>query len=213
LGASCRIFFPLVSLGFHFGASPVFPQLILGSERRITKRLVDTLSPRTKEFTVWDSKMPGFGVRVRPTGAMSYIVVYRAGTGRGAPVRRYTIAGVGKIAPENARNRARALLGSVAHGHDPAGEKATERGTPTVAELADRFIAEHVETKRRPGTLAFYRHILGKIVAPELGAAKADKVTRAQLPSCTGSSGQPRFRPTGCSQWLAACTPLLGGLA
>src|SRR5262249_6072824 len=148
------------------------------ADLRITKRVVDALKPRTKEFTVWDGKMPGFGVRVRPTGAMSYIVVYRAGSGRGAPTRRYTIAGVGKIAPENARSRARALLGSVAHGHDPAGEKAAERGTPTVAELADRFMVEHVEPKRRPGTTTFYRHILSKIVRPELGAAKADKVTR-----------------------------------
>jgi integrase len=151
------------------------------ADLRITKRVVDSLRPRTTEFTVWDGKMPGFGVRVRPTGAMSYIVVYRAGSGRGAPVRRYTIASVGKIAPESARNRAQALLGSVAHGHDPVGEKATERGVPTIAELADRFMAEHVEPKRRPTTTAFYRHILGKTVRPELGVAKADKVTRAQI--------------------------------
>ncbi len=148
---------------------------------RITKRVVDSLRPRASEFTVWDGKMPGFGVRVRPTGAMSYIVVYRAGSGRGAPVRRYTIAGVGKVAPENARSRAQALLGSVAHGHDPAGEKITQRGTPTIAELADRFLAEHVEPKRKPGTIAFYRHILDRIVRPELGTAKVDKVTRAQI--------------------------------
>jgi integrase len=151
------------------------------TDGRITKRVVDALKPRTSEFTVWDGKMPGFGVRVRPTGAMSYIIVYRAGSGRGAPVRRYTIGGVGKIAPESARRRARALLGSVAHGCDPAGEKTTERGTPTVAELADRFMAEHVEPKRKPGTTAFYRHILSKIVSPELGATKADKLTRAQM--------------------------------
>jgi len=37
----------------------------------------------------------------------------------------------------------------VAHGHDPAGQKTTERGTPTVAELADRFIAEHADPKRK----------------------------------------------------------------
>jgi hypothetical protein len=64
---------------------------------RITKRVVDSLKPRAKEFTVWDGKMPGFGVRVRPTGAISYVAVYRAGSGRGAPVRRFTIASVGKI--------------------------------------------------------------------------------------------------------------------
>jgi len=148
---------------------------------RVTKRVVDRLMPRAAEFTVWDSKLPGFGVRVRPTGAKSFVVVYRAGSGRGAPVRRFTIASVGKIAPENARRRAQVILGAVAHGRDPASDKATERGTPTVAELADRFMAEHVESKRKPGTATFYRHVLTKIVKPELGAAKADKVTRAQI--------------------------------
>ena len=149
--------------------------------QRITKRVVDGLQARESEYAVWDAQMPGFGVRVRSSGAKSYIVVYRAGSGRGAPVRRYTIAGVGKIAPESARTRAKAILGQVAHGHDPAGEKKNERGTPTIAELAERFLAEHVETKRKPGTAAFYRHILSKIVTPKLGTSKADKVTRTQF--------------------------------
>jgi integrase len=72
-------------------------------------------------------------------------------------------------------------MGQVAHGHDPAGERATERGTPTIAELAERFLAEHVETKRRPGTATFYRHILSKIVTPAIGTSRADKVTRTQI--------------------------------
>jgi integrase len=151
------------------------------ADRRITKRVVDGLKPGATEFAVWDSKLPGFGVRVRPTGAMSYVVVYRAGSGRGAPVRRYTIAKVGKTAPEAARRRAKAILGAVAHGLDPAGEKATERGTLTISGLADRFMAEHVEQKRKPGTAAFYRHLLDKIIKPDLGVTKADKVTRAQV--------------------------------
>jgi integrase len=150
-------------------------------ERRITKRVVDGLKPQAREFAVWDSKLPGFGVRVRPSGAMSYVVVYRAGSGRGAPVRRYTIAGVGKATPEAARTRAKAILGAVAHGQDPAGEKAGERGKLTISELANRFMSEHVEQKRKPGTAAFYRHLLNKIIKPELGATKADKVTRVQV--------------------------------
>jgi hypothetical protein len=60
--------------------------------QRITKRVVDGLRPRATEFAVWDAKLPGFGIRVRPSGARSYVVVYRAGAGRGAPVRRQSHA-------------------------------------------------------------------------------------------------------------------------
>jgi integrase len=151
------------------------------ASQRITKRVVDGLKARGSEYAVWDAQMPGFGVRVRPTGAKSYVVVYRAGSGRGAPVRRYTIASVGKIAPESARTRAKTILGQVAHGHDPAGDRTTERGTPTIAELVDRFMSEHVEPKRKPGTARFYKDILERIVKSELGASKADKVTRAVI--------------------------------
>ena len=52
--------------------------------QRISKRIVDTLKPDEREFTVWDDAVTGFGLRVRPSGAMSYVVVYRAGAGRGA---------------------------------------------------------------------------------------------------------------------------------
>src|SRR6516225_639661 len=115
--------------------------------QRITKRVVDGLKIEPREYTIWDAQLPGFGVRVRPSGAMSFVVVYRAGAGRGAPSRRFTIGAVWKIAPEAARTRAKTILGEVAHGEDPAAEKTVERATPTVAELADRFMAEHVEPK------------------------------------------------------------------
>ena len=141
--------------------------------------MVDILKPKCSEFTLWDDAVTGFGVRVRPTGTKSYVVVYRAGAGRGAPVRRYTIATVGKITPERARTRAKVILGAVAHGHDPANQKTTERGTPTVAELADRFMAEHVKAKRKGRTAEFYQDILDRIVKPALGTTKADKLTRA----------------------------------
>lgn len=149
--------------------------------QRITKRTVDALNAKGSEFTVWDDAVNGFGVRVRATGAKSYVVVYRAGSGRGAPVRRYTMGAVGKITPERARARARVILGAVAHGHDPANQKTAERGTPTVAELADGFMADHVRAKRKAGTAAFYRDILDRIVKPALGTTKADKLTRLQV--------------------------------
>ena len=148
---------------------------------RITKRTVDALQSSCNEFTVWDNAVTGFGVRVRATGAKSYVVVYRAGAGRGAPVRRYTIAAVGKITPERARTSAKIILGAVAHGHDPANQKTAERGMPTVAELADSFMSDHVTAKRKGRTAEFYRDILDRIVNPAVGTSKADKLTRGQV--------------------------------
>ena len=168
--------------------------------QRITKRVVDSLKIKPSEYAVWDATMPGFGVRVRPTGAMSYVVVYRAGSGRGAPYRRYTIGTIGKITPEKARLRAKGILGAVAHGRDPAGEKTGERGTPTVTELADRFMTEHIEPKRKPGTATFYRDILNRIVKPELGTTKADKVTQAAVAKV---HGKLRATPFQANRMLA----------
>jgi hypothetical protein len=162
--------------------------------QRITKRTVDALRANGREFTAWDDTVSGFGVRVRPTGAKSYVVIYRAGAGRGAPVRRYTIAAVGKITPERARMRAKVILGAVAHGHDPAGEKTAERGTPTVAELTDRFMADHVRAKRKASTAEFYRDILDRIVKPALGTTKADKLTRHQVGKLHSSLSETPFQ-------------------
>src|SRR5437868_5397986 len=59
---------------------------------KITKRLVDGLEARDgKEATVWDTAVTGFGIRVRPGGAKTYVLHYRAGTGRGALLRKVTI--------------------------------------------------------------------------------------------------------------------------
>jgi integrase len=60
-------------------------------------------------------------------------------------------------------------------------QKTAERGTPTVAELANRFMADHVRAKRKAGTAQFYRDILDRIVGPAVGTTKADKLTRHQL--------------------------------
>ena len=66
--------------------------------------------------TAFDSVDLGFVLRVRKSGGMSFAVEYKAGRGRGAPTRRVTIGRVGKMTPEQAREAAKKVLGSVAHG-------------------------------------------------------------------------------------------------
>jgi integrase len=149
--------------------------------KAITKRRVDGLTAADREYFVWDRDLKGFGLRVQPTGEKSYVVKYRAGSGRNAPTRRVTLGTVGKLTPDEARRLGKATLGSVAHGHDPAASKAAERRAATFRELADVFLTEHVEAKRKPATASHYRDILQRIVLPELGTRQGEKVTTADL--------------------------------
>jgi Arm DNA-binding domain len=98
------------------------------------------LNPTTSDFTVFDTDLVGFGVRVRSTGGMSYIVQYKAGTGRGAPTRRVTLGGVGKMTPEQARKAAEKVLGSVAHGEDPAADKTRGRRGLPISDVIRLFL-------------------------------------------------------------------------
>ena len=46
---------------------------------KLTKRIVDAADTRNAEYFVWDSEIPGFGLRVLPSGRKGYVVQYRAG--------------------------------------------------------------------------------------------------------------------------------------
>jgi integrase len=151
----------------------------------ITKRMVEGLTPSDlvrpgREFIFWDDKIKGFGVRLQPSGAKTYVFQYRAGGGRAAPRRRITIARVGDIELDQARTLAEQARGAVAHGRDPAAEKTARNAADTVRQLAEFFLAE-IEAKRKRTTAAHYRLILEKHVLPRLGNRKAAEVATAEV--------------------------------
>jgi integrase len=148
---------------------------------QITKRLLDGLPPADGEYFVWDGSLAGFGVRVQATGARSYVVKYRAGSGRGAPTRRLTIGKVGTLTPDEARTLAKKMLGSVAHGADPAAQRAAEKRASTLTEVAKQFLTEHVEAKRSASSAKSYRDLLERLAIPDLGKRKAEKITTAEI--------------------------------
>jgi hypothetical protein len=60
--------------------------------------------------------------------------------------------------------------------------------------MADQFMAEHVEAKRKAGTTHFYRDILNRIVKPAVGTTKADKLTRLQIGRLHSSLAETPFQ-------------------
>ena len=147
----------------------------------MTKPAMKTLSNRMvgklevhKDTVFWDRELTGFGVRVYPTGSKVYIAQARGPEGP----RRVTVGRHGVIHSEEARRRAALLIARIKAG----GEAAPVRSAcgPTVAELAGRYMAEHVEVRCKPRTAAAVRAALRAHVLPALGKVPLASLEGAQ---------------------------------
>jgi integrase len=107
--------------------------------------------------TLWCALVIGFGARGGKTG-QSFFLNYRH-NGRD---KRITIGRFGTWTVVAARARAQELRREVDQGHDPAGAKRERREAPTVQDLIDRYIAEHLPSKA-PGTERDDRAMLAEI--------------------------------------------------
>lgn len=81
---------------------------IIGAKLLTTK----AAQPSAKPFTIADTRLPGFTLRVQPSGARSYYARWgRSGI--------QVIGKVGELTPDEARERCQKILGNVAHGRPP----------------------------------------------------------------------------------------------
>ena len=69
---------------------------------KLTKRIVDAAEAQAAEYFVWDNDIPGFGLRVLPSGRKGYVVQYRAGRRS----RRISLGPSTVLTCEQARTRA-----------------------------------------------------------------------------------------------------------
>ena len=194
---------------------------------KITKRAVDALVAKTcAEAVLWDDEIKGFGIRVRSGGAKTYILQYRAGTGRKAPLRKLTIGKHGSPwTPSTARTEAKRLLGLVASGDDPAHRRTEERKTLTVADLCDLYLSEGVAHKKA-STLRADRGRIVHHIKPVLGQKRVDKIDREDIermlvevragktavPAPKKGERRPGSIPTGGTGVSAQCVALMSTL-
>jgi integrase len=135
--------------------------------QRLTDAIVKRLPRPAKGNRITYDDTPGFGVRVTAGGARSFIVNY---TTRGGRERRYTIGSVDDDwKTTDARDEAKRLKRLVDEGGDPLGDIEDERAAPTVADLIERFLAEHV-VRKRPNTGSAYARMIDLHVRPHFGA-------------------------------------------
>jgi len=114
----------------------------------LTDLLLRKLKGGEERIEVWDAKLPGFGVRVSPSGTKSFVLLYRF---RGLPRRltlgRYPVLGLGE-----ARDLAKETLNQVARGIDPRQGKEESPATYLFEEVASEFVRVHCGRRNRERT-------------------------------------------------------------
>jgi len=170
----------------------------------LTNTLVRDLKPRQGTYEVTCSGLPGFAVRVLPTGKKVFVVRQRV---NGKDSRQKIGPWSPSLPVEEARRMAALLLGGVDPAHAQAGPRAAlRRESPaaprrahseaapavyehlqrpasplTVQQLAERFLAEYVDVYLKKNTAKNYRFILDTIILPALGGRDFRSVSRRDV--------------------------------
>jgi integrase len=153
---------------------------------RLTKRTVDAEKSRDRDRFLWDDDLPGFGLRVYPSGAKVYLCQWK----RDGRTRRLVLGRHGPVTCEQARAAATAALGRVASGEDPAQEREDRKRDLTVAELCDRWLAAGCPRAKpgrdgtvllKAGSASAYRSAIKRHIRPLLGHRKLTSLKSTDL--------------------------------
>lgn len=154
---------------------------------KLTKRFIDGLrSKPTADVFAWDGELRGFAVRIKPSGAGSYLVQYRTAQGR---TRRFAFGKIGTLAPDEARARAKRLLADVEGGSDPSAQRHEARTALTVVQLCELYLeaarAGLVITRfrkpKRASTIAIDEGRAARHIVPLIGSQIVQTLNRAAI--------------------------------
>jgi len=149
---------------------------------KLAEAMIHALAPPTKGVRfVYDThpkSPPSFGIYITPSGVRSYFMNYKT---RSGIQRTQTIGRAPTWSVVQARDKAAEIRRAVDNGGDPKGADHAYREAPTMDQLADRYITEHAEPKKRPSSVYEDKGMIEKWVRPELGPLKVADVKRRDI--------------------------------
>ncbi len=137
--------------------------------------------------TLWDSAeeikdhdkkrppVPGFGLRIYPSGKKTFVFKYKIGPPGRQMSRLKVIGGYGEMTLQNARTKAERARVALRDGNDPFGAQKATKGR-LLGDLADDWLELHAKKYRRSWKederrIKYIKKALGKKLASEVSAA------------------------------------------
>ncbi len=129
---------------------------------KLTKGYIDRVRPGPKDEFHWDTDVKGFGLRVTPTGKLSFIVQGRVEGTNASP--RITIGPYGVFTVDQARDVGREHLRNMRMGVDPRDlRRQDEAMKVTLGEVCRQYVTR--PGKLRTSTAAEYQRHVDKVFA------------------------------------------------
>ena len=142
-----------------------------GTERmRLTDAAIARLRPREREYTVWDTRTPGLGVRVRPSGGLSFVLLRKTDSRS----TRLSLGAVTSMRVDDARRQCHALMAK------PDSEHPTKRThkVPLFRNFVDGPWKDAHFPRYKPSTRRTVNNLLTSQLLPAFGVTPLDRITR-----------------------------------
>jgi hypothetical protein len=125
----------------------------------------------------WDAKVPGLGVRITPNNRKAFVLSYRINGSK----RLMTLGAYGTLTLEQARQKAIREKAKVIDGQDPLHARQEARDAPTMADLAQDYLARHATQHKRQGSIREDLSMLKNYIRPALRSKRVNSVRRRDI--------------------------------
>ena len=163
----------------------------MGNQLRLNEKIIRSATPKAgRDYQIFDSDIAGFAIRIYRSGSRAFTMDYRI-NGR---QRRYRIGPWPEWTVVAARERAKELRRQIDAEIDPHTARDLQRTAPTVSDMIDRYIEEHLP-RLAPRSQADQISMMRKMVEPAWGTRLVTEITKRDVAQLLNEVAKGRARP------------------